>query len=197
MKILYTTIAALGATLMLAAPAAAKTWAECDYEAKVYAVNNTNVGGATVGSAIAGGLIGLGISSITGNVNTAGNIAAGAAIGGVGGYLASNAKQKALYDSYMASCWGQPPQPQPIYAPVPQPGSVFPPPGPQAVVYQSLNVRVCPQASGACPPIGSIPAGSAVPVNSCTTPNYVLNSGWCQVGIPAGWGWASKSYLNF
>ena len=194
MKILYTTIAALGATLMLAAPAAAKTWAECDYEAKVYAVNNTNTGGATVGGALAGGLLGLGLSSITGNVNTAGNVALGAGIGGVAGFVGSNAKQKQLYDSYMASCLGQPAQP--VYAPVPQPGSVFPPPGPQAVVYQSLNVRVCPQASGACPPIGSIPAGSAVPVNSCTTPAYT-NQGWCQVGIPAGWGWASKSYLNF
>jgi hypothetical protein len=108
----------------------------------------------------------------------------------------SNANHKKWYDAYMASCVGGVPQPQPIYAPVPQPGSVFPPPGPQAVVYQSLNVRVCPQASGACPPIGSIPAGSAVPVNSCTTPAYT-NQGWCQVGIPAGWGWASKSYLNF
>jgi len=195
MKILYTAIAALGATLMLAAPAAAKTWAQCDYEAKVYAVNNTNTGGATVGGALAGGLIGLGISSITGNVNTAGNVALGAGIGGVGGFLASNAKQKALYDSFMASCLGGV-QPQPIYAPVPQPGSVFPPPGPQAVVYLVLNVRVCPQASGACPPMGSIPAGSAVPVNSCTTPAYTPQ-GWCQVGIPAGWGWASKSYLNF
>ena len=191
MKILYTAIAALGATLLLAAPAAAKTWAECDYEAKVYAVNNTNTGGATVGGALAGGLIGLGISSITGNVNTAGNVALGAGIGGVAGFVGSNAKQKALYDSYMASCVGGVPQPQPVYAPQP---STYPPPGPQAGVYQTLNVRAC--ASTSCAVIGVINPGSGVPVNSCTSPAYT-NTGWCQVGIPQGWGFASKKYLYF
>jgi hypothetical protein len=196
MKILYTAIAALGATLMLTAPAAAKTWAQCNQEAQYYAVQQTNPGGATVGGGLLGALTGLGISSVTGNTNTAGAVALGAGIGAVTGFVASNAKQKALYDSFMASCLGAGVQPQPVYAPVPQPGSVFPPPGPQAVVYLVLNVRVCPQASGACPPMGSIPAGSAVPVNSCTTPAYTPQ-GWCQVGIPAGWGWASKSYLNF
>lgn len=193
MKILYTTIAAVGAALMFASPAAAQSnqyW-NCDQAAKAYAVQQTNPGGAAVGGAVLGGLLGLGISSVTGNVNTAGNVAAGAGIGGVGGFLASNAKQKALYDSYMASCLGGGVQPQPVYAPQP---STFPPPGPQAGVYQTLNVRAC--ASTSCAVIGVIHPGSAVPVNSCTSPAHT-NSGWCQVGIPQGWGFSSKSYLYF
>lgn len=193
MKTLLTTIAALSAALMIAGPAAAKTWQQCDYEAKQYAVSNTNVGGATVGTAVLGGLLGLGISSVTGNQNTAGAVALGAGAGAVTGFVASNAKQKQLYDTYMASCLGG--SPQPVYAPQPQPGTLFPAPGPQAGVYQSLNVRICPQASAACPSIGSIQPGSIVPVQGCTSPAPGI--GWCQVGIPQGWGWASKKYLYF
>lgn len=196
MKTLFTTAAAaIGATMLLASPAAAGKWEDCDYAAKVYAVNNTNVGGATVGSAVVGGLLGLGISSITGNVNTAGNVAIGAGIGGVAGFVASNAKQKALYDSYMASCMGGSVQPQPIVMPQP---SAFPPPSGQAGQYKvnSLNVRVCPQANANCPSMGSIPYGGVVAVQSCNTP-APNPSGWCYVGAPQGWGWASKSYLTF
>jgi len=190
MKTLFTTIAALGAALMIAGPAAAKTWQQCDYEARQYALSQTNTGGATVGGAIAGGLLGLGLSSITGNKNTAGAVALGAVGGGATGLVLSSAKQQQLYNSYMASCTGGAPQPQPVYAPQP---AAFPPPGPQAGVYQSLNVRAC--ASTACAIIGVIQPGSVVPVNSCTSP--APNVGWCQIGIPQGWGFASAKYLYF
>jgi hypothetical protein len=193
MKTLLTTIATLAAALMIAGPAAAKSWQQCDYEAKQYALGQTNPGGAAVGGAIAGGLLGLGISSITGNQNTAAAVGLGAVGGGAAGLVLSTAKQKQLYDTYMASCLGG--SPQPIYAPVPQPGTLYPPPGPQAGVYQSLNVRVCPQASAACPSIGSIQPGSIVTVDGCTSPAPGI--GWCHVGLPQGWGWASKKYLYF
>lgn len=196
MKTLFTTAAAaIGLVMVAASSASAATWAECDYAARQYAVQNTNPGGAAVGTAVLGGLLGLGISSVTGNTNTAGAVALGAGAGAVTGFVASNAKMKQLYDSYMASCLGGSPQPQPIYAPQPQPGTIYPAPGPQAGVYQSLNVRVCPAATPQCPSIGTIQPGSVVPVQGCNSPTPGV--GWCQVGIPQGWGWASKKYLYF
>lgn len=180
MKTLFTTtIAALGAVVMFAGPAAAKTWQQCDYEAKQYAVQQTNPGGATVGGAVLGGLLGLGISSVTGNVNTAGNVAAGAALGGVAGFVGSNAKQKALYDSYMASCLG-PQQVQPIYAPV-GPG--------QAMVKTGANVRTGPGTN--FPAITQLAGGTIVNLGQMS-PN-----GWCSIGFYAGSGWMACSLLAF
>lgn len=190
MKTLLTTIiTVVGAAIMLAGPAAAKTWQQCDYEAKTYAVQQTNPGGAAVSGGLAGGLLGLGLSSITGNKNTAGAVGLGIIAGAGTGLVLSTAKQKQLYDSYMASCLGGP-APQPVYAPQP---ATFPPPAPQAGVYQSLNVRAC--ADIGCAVIGVIQPGSVVSVSGCTSP--LPATGWCQVGMPQGWGFASKKYLYF
>lgn len=192
MKTLFTTIAVAGG-LMLAAggTASAATWAQCDLQARQYAnAYASPVGGVAVGAGI-GALLGAGVAAATGgNVGTGAGIGAG--VGAVGGGVTQSAKWKQLYDQYMASCLGgvPQPQPQPIYQPQP---ATFPPPGPQAGVYQALNVRAC--ASTSCAVIGVIQPGSVVPVNSCTSPTP--GAGWCQVGIPQGWGFASKKYLYF
>jgi hypothetical protein len=179
MKILYTTLAALGATLMLAAPAAAKTWAQCDYEARQYALSQSNPGASAVGGAVAGGLTGLFISSITGNTNTAGAIAAGAGVGAVGGFLMSNANHKKWYDAYMANCVG--PQPvQPIYAPI-APG--------QAMVKTGANVRTGPGTN--FPAITQLAGGTIVNLGQMS-PN-----GWCSIGFYAGSGWMACSLLVY
>ena len=196
MKTLFTTAAAaIGATMLLASPAAAKTWAQCDAEAKQWAVQQANPAGSAVAGGVVGGLLGLGISSITGNTNTAGAIALGAGAGAVTGFIAGNATHQKFYNQYMASCTGGVVQPQPIVMPQP---SAFPPPSGQAGQYKvnSLNVRVCPQANNNCPSMGSIPYGGVVAVQSCNTP-APNPSGWCYVAAPQGWGWASKSYLTF
>jgi hypothetical protein len=180
MKIIMTTIAAVGAALMFASPAAAQSqWEKCHYNAQVYAVNNTNVGGATVGSAVLGGLLGLGISSVTGNVNTAGNVAIGAGVGGVAGFVASNAKQKQLYDSYMASCMGGM-QPQPVYAPV-GPG--------QAMVKTGANVRTGPGTGYAV--ITQLAGGTVVNLGQISPNN------WCAIGFYSGSGWMACSLLQY
>lgn len=186
MKTLLTTISVLGAAMiMLAGPAAAKTWQQCDYEARQYANSYANPGGAAVGGALAGGLLGLGISSITGNTNTAGAIGLGAAAGAGTGLVVGSAKWKQFYDSYMSQCGFAGVQPQPVYAPQPVLG---PAPGPSAGVYQSLNVRAGPGTNFAV--IGVLQPGSVVSVNGCTP-------SWCQVGLPSGWGWVSRKYLYF
>jgi hypothetical protein len=190
MKTLFTTIAVAGGLMLAAAgTASAATWAQCDLQARQYANSYATPAGGVVAGAVAGGLLGGLISGATGgNVGT--GVGIGAGVGAVGGGLTQGAKWKQLYDQYMASCLGAAPQPQPIYQPQP---ATFPPPGPQAGVYQALNVRAC--ASTSCAVIGVIQPGSVVPVNACTSP--APGAGWCQVGIPAGWGFASKKYLYF
>jgi hypothetical protein len=190
MKTLFTTIAVAGGLMVAAGTSAsAATWAQCDYQARQYANSYaTPVGGVAAG-AVGGAILGAFVAGVTGgNVGTGAGIGAG--VGAVGGGVTQSAKWKQYYDQYMASCLGPAVQPQPIAAPQP---ATFPPPGPQAGVYQRLNVRAC--ASTSCAVIGTIQPGSVVPVNACTSP--APGSGWCQVGIPAGWGFASKKYLYF
>ena len=191
-KILTTAAVAFG-LVALATQANAKSFQQCDYEAKQYAVANTNQGAATVGSAVVGGLLGLGLSSITGNQNTAAAVVVGAGAGGVVGFVASNAKQKKLYNNYMVSCGAV--APQPVYAPVPvmQPIATFPPPSGSAAVYSSLNVRNGPGAN--YPKIFGLQPNTVVPVSACAVGTNGKN--WCMVGIPGGSGWAAQDYLFF
>lgn len=183
MKTLFTTLAVAGALMLAAGSANAATQAQCQAYAQQQAQMMTNQGGAAVTGgvigAIAGGLIG-------GNNNAA---VPGAIIGGVGGAMvggaASQAKFNQIYQQAYWQCMNGGGGPVPM--PAPQP-IVGPAPGPQAGVYQALNVRSC--ASTSCAVIGVIQPGSIVSVSSCSP-------SWCQVGIPQGWGWASRKYLYF
>jgi len=188
MKTLFTTLAVAGALMLAAGSANAASQAQCQAYAQQQAQMLTNQGGAAVTGgvigAIAGGLLG----------GSGGNNAAvpGAIIGGVGGAMvggaASQAKFNQIYQQAYWQCMNGGGGVQP--APMPQP-VVGPAPGPQAGVYQALNVRTCPQANNlSCPVIGVIQPGSIVSVSGCSP-------GWCQVGIPQGWGWASRKFLYF
>lgn len=186
MKILFTSLAVAGALVLAASSANAATPAQCQAYAQQQAA--AFAPGASGGGAVAGGVIGAIAGGLIGG--SGGNNAAvpGAIIGGVGGAMvggaASQAKYNQVYQQAYALCMNQGPAPAPI---MPQP-VVGPAPGPQAGVYQALNVRTC--AATSCPVLGVIQPGSIVSVSGCT-------ASWCQVGIPQGWGWASRKYLYF
>lgn len=187
MKTLITSLAAAGAILLAAAGMAnAATPAQCQAYAQQQAA--AYAPGVQGGGALTGGVIGAIAGGLIGNNNNA--ALPGAIIGGVGGAMvggaASQAKYNQIYQQAYAMCMNQGVGPAP--APVmPQP-VVGPAPGPQAGVYQALNVRTC--AATSCPVLGVIQPGSIVSVSGCT-------ASWCQVGIPQGWGWASRKYLYF
>jgi hypothetical protein len=196
MKTLFTTLAVAGALVLAAGSANAATQAQC----QAYAQQTAQAYAPPGGGALAGGVIGAIAGGLIGGANNNNAAIPGAIIGGAGGAIVGGAATQAKYNQiYQQAYWqcmnGGVVTPQPIYQPQPQPGQVFPAPGAQAGVYQSLNVRVCPAATAQCPAIGTIQPGSFVPVNGCTSANP--GQGWCQVGIPAGWGWASAKYLYF
>lgn len=197
MKTLFTTVA-LTAGLLVAAAGSANALTQADCEARARAATDAAypLGKGVVTGGVIGALGGLAVGAATGG-NAGKAAGTGALIGGGVGTVAYQTKRQNYYQSILADCLrgvttvSAPPPP-------PQPGAVFPPPTPQATQYSvsALNVRVCPQVSGACPPIGALANGVGASVESCTTPAS-SPSGWCYIGIVQGWGWASKSYLSF
>jgi hypothetical protein len=92
------------ATLALSVQGAgAATFAECDAYARQVA--NDNVAKRTVGTAVVGTLLGLGIGAAQGN-NLASSAAVGAGAGGVAGLAVGSVEWEKIYNAALEDCMG-------------------------------------------------------------------------------------------
>src|ERR1700683_2127602 len=116
MKILFSTLALVGALVLGAQSASADSPAYCDGYALHYADQHT--AGGAVGGAVLGGVGGAILGSIIGGRH---GVAAGAVVGGVGGAAVGGSQWKGFYNDAYYRCINSGPPVTPAYVTAPPP----------------------------------------------------------------------------